>query len=277
MTGSGYIHGFSNEESLRLWNQASILAPMVFAGLPLPVHGSLLEVGCGVGAELAQIARRCPDLCLTGIDLSWANLNASQSFLPGSVARSAQIAQATATSLPFSNHSFDAAITIWMLEHVPDPVAVLSEAVRVLRPGGALLCTEVDNATFGFVPELPAIAKWWDLFCTQQSAGGGDPYVGRKLELIAQNLGCEDIIIEDLAIASSHMDADRRIELLNYLEELLLSGAAALQPAPLTADSSELSVDDSAGLQEEFEAARTDPTIRFDYHAVRLSCRTPRT
>ncbi|MEX0768425.1 MAG: class I SAM-dependent methyltransferase [Microthrixaceae bacterium] len=266
MTGTGYIHGFSNEESQRLWDQASILAPMVFAGLPLPLHGSLLEIGCGVGAELDQIAQRCPELQLTGIDLSWENLDASQSFLSRSAASSAQVAQATATQLPFADHSFDAAITIWMLEHVPDPVAVLSEAVRVLRPGGVLLCTEVDNATFGFVPELPSIALWWDMFCAQQTAGGGNPFVGRQLKFIAEDIGCEDIITEDLAIASSDMDAGRRIELLNYLEVLLLSGAAALQEAAHAMEK----------LRAEFNTARADPTIGFDYHAVRLSCRTQR-
>ncbi|MSX00728.1 MAG: SAM-dependent methyltransferase, partial [Actinobacteria bacterium] len=62
MTGSGYIHGFGEEESRRLWEQAGILAPMVFSELPLPRHGSLLEIGCGVGAQLNQIALRCPDL-----------------------------------------------------------------------------------------------------------------------------------------------------------------------------------------------------------------------
>jgi ubiquinone/menaquinone biosynthesis C-methylase UbiE len=279
VTGSGYIHGFGEEESRRLWEQAEILAPMVFSTLRLPLQGSLLEIGCGVGAQLNQIAQRCPNLQLTGIDLSLANLSAAKKFLSVSAASSAQLLQANAVALPFPDDSFDTAITIWMLEHVSDPLAVLREAVRVVQPGGNLLCTEVDNATFRFAPELTAIQHWWDLFCTQQSAGGGDPFVGQKLRELAQGLGCEQVSTEELALASSEMGPTRRAELLDYLEELLLSGAAALQKDPQVMAQSDRNLGSLeevlSGLKEEFAHAKADPTIGFDYHAVQLTCRTP--
>jgi 2-polyprenyl-3-methyl-5-hydroxy-6-metoxy-1,4-benzoquinol methylase len=45
-------------------------------------------------------------------------------------------------SVPEKNESFDGVILSEVLEHVPDPGRVLSEAVRLLRPGGCLLlCT----------------------------------------------------------------------------------------------------------------------------------------
>ena len=252
---------------------------MVFSELPLPRQRSLLEIGCGVGAQLNQIALRCPDLQLTGIDLSLANLGAAQKFLPASASSSAQVLQANALALPFPDDSFDTALTIWMLEHVRDPVAVLREAVRVIKPGGSLFCTEVDNATFRFVPELTAIQHWWDLFCIQQSAGGGDPFVGQKLRELAQGLGCEDVSTKELALASSEMGPTRRAELLDYLEELLLSGAAALQKDPQVMAQSAGNLGSLeevlSGLKEEFAHAKADPTIAFDYHAVQLTCRTP--
>ena len=47
-----YIHGFSSSEQARLIRQATVLEREVFRGLDFSDAVSLLEVGCGVGAEL---------------------------------------------------------------------------------------------------------------------------------------------------------------------------------------------------------------------------------
>jgi SAM-dependent methyltransferase len=46
-----------------------------------------------------------------------------------------------AAAIPVPNASFDAVLCTEVLEHVPDPVAVVQELARVLRPGGKLLLT----------------------------------------------------------------------------------------------------------------------------------------
>ncbi|HEY4490296.1 MAG TPA: class I SAM-dependent methyltransferase [Candidatus Paceibacterota bacterium] len=48
---------------------------------------------------------------------------------------------ADASSIPLPNESFDTAIMGELLEHVPDPLAVLKEAYRLLKPNGIVLAT----------------------------------------------------------------------------------------------------------------------------------------
>ena len=44
----------------------------------------------------------------------------------------------TATAMPFADHEFDAAWSIWVIEHIPNPEAALSEIRRVVKPGGLI-------------------------------------------------------------------------------------------------------------------------------------------
>jgi SAM-dependent methyltransferase len=81
-----------------------------------------LEIGCGRGAFQDLV----PDY--TGVDLSpTAGGHLRKPFVCSD-----------ATRLPFADHTFDAAWSITVLEHVPDPQAALEEMRRVLKPGGFL-------------------------------------------------------------------------------------------------------------------------------------------
>ena len=55
---------------MRLVRQAEILRPVLLAGLDLAAGERVLEVGCGVGAVLGELAAAEPTLQLTGLDRS---------------------------------------------------------------------------------------------------------------------------------------------------------------------------------------------------------------
>lgn len=101
----------------------------------LPRRGRLLDVGCAAGFFLAE-ARAFYEV--KGVELSdWSSACARERL--GLEVFTGTLQQA---ALPEAN--FDV-VTLWdVIEHVPDPVALLAEAARVLRPGGRLVLSTGD-------------------------------------------------------------------------------------------------------------------------------------
>jgi SAM-dependent methyltransferase len=91
---------------------------------------TLLDVGCGRATLLSELARRMPATKLAGVDVR------DETVGPFDY-RSADIT----AGLPWEAESFDMVTFGEVIEHVPDPDALLGEIWRVLKPGGHLVVT----------------------------------------------------------------------------------------------------------------------------------------
>jgi ubiquinone/menaquinone biosynthesis C-methylase UbiE len=90
----------------------------------------VLEVGCGTGLLLRRIA---------GFAKSARGVDLSPGMLERARARGLDVSEASATSLPFPDASFDVACSFKVLAHVRDIHRALAEMARVVRPGGHVL------------------------------------------------------------------------------------------------------------------------------------------
>jgi SAM-dependent methyltransferase len=108
----------------------------------------VLDVGCGNGFLLVEIAKRLTTGGATGIDLWKAEAGAQTSAiawrnaLAEGVADRIEIRNVDARSMPFDDRSFDVIVSSLMLHHAggsADRDQVVREMLRVLKPGGTLM------------------------------------------------------------------------------------------------------------------------------------------
>ena len=109
-------------------------------------------------------------------------------------------------ALPFADASFDCVTCQTLLIHVPDPRRALAEMLRVLAPGGVLLCVEPDN--FGIWSAASSVADdepiehrveafRFALVCERGrvALGRGNPSLGGRLPRLFAALGVQQIAV----------------------------------------------------------------------------------
>lgn len=120
--------------------------------LALRTSGRVLEVGCGTGAMLRLLVRRgdfTGEAC--GVDQCRSFITAAEQFasIEGAGSRlSFQVGDAH--HLDFADASFDVVIAHTLISHVTEPVKVLSEMARVVRPTGTVVIFDGDYASLTY-------------------------------------------------------------------------------------------------------------------------------
>lgn len=101
--------------------------------LHLPAHASVLEIGCGTGANLQMLSQH-GRLSAMEYDPTARQLADALGICPVQ-------AGGLPDDLPYAAQSFDLVCMLDVLEHIEDDQAALASVLRLLKPGGRLLLT----------------------------------------------------------------------------------------------------------------------------------------
>jgi demethylmenaquinone methyltransferase/2-methoxy-6-polyprenyl-1,4-benzoquinol methylase len=121
----------------------------------LPRGGRLLDIGSGTGGIVSAACRQVPGLTAVAADFSLAMMTTGRSRLPQAAIL---WCGADALALPFADETFDAVTSGYLIRNVVDIGQAFREQVRVVRPGGKVVCLETSPPPAG--PLRPFIIRY---------------------------------------------------------------------------------------------------------------------
>jgi ubiquinone/menaquinone biosynthesis C-methylase UbiE len=212
-----YIHGYSDTEQARLIQQAAYWREkLILKDLDYQAGEKLLEIGCGAGAVLGILGQTFPGLKLAGIDLEQKQIDYAQNYLDHLDLSNADLRVGDATTLPWQDNYFDHLYAIWFLEHLPNPLQVLQEAKRVLKPGGTITVTETDYRTMLVTPESADYRYLIDSLCELLLQAKGNPAMGQSLGTLLLEAGFAQVKNQPFPV--HHVYSLDRQELIGFID-----------------------------------------------------------
>jgi ubiquinone/menaquinone biosynthesis C-methylase UbiE len=151
----------------------------------------LLDVGCGTGRTLHQIATTHPDLRLFGVDLSPYYLLVAREVLTDFP--NVSLVTENGEYLPFLDGCFDIVTSVYLFHELPQAARrrVIAEAYRVLRPGGLLLIKDSIQVT-----DSANLAIFMMKFAEDYHEPYYQDYIQNDLASLLQEIGFEIESIE---------------------------------------------------------------------------------
>ena len=195
MSGNAYVHGYQPRENARLQDQAGTLVDLLHADTAYPAGSTVLEAGCGVGAQTTTLARRSPDARFTSVDVSAESLAEARRRVDAAGLANVEFLQADIFDLPVAAGSFDHVFVCFVLEHLSRPVAALAGLGGLLKPGGTITVIEGDHGSAYFHPDSPAAHAAIQCQIELQRAAGGDALIGRRVYPLMVGAGLAEVSV----------------------------------------------------------------------------------
>jgi SAM-dependent methyltransferase len=176
-----YVHGYHPRENERLQDQAGTLVDLLHFDTAYARGSTVLEVGCGVGAQTITLAQRSPDARFTSIDVSADSIAEARRRADRAGVTNIEFRQADIFALPFDAESFDHVFVCFVLEHLSRPVEALTILESLLKPGGTITVIEGDHGSTYFYPESDAAHAAIQCQVELQRQAGGNALIGRQV------------------------------------------------------------------------------------------------
>ncbi len=175
----------------------------------------VLEIGCGIGIVSQKLASLVgPDGFVIATDINDEQLAIARSLLSQSTLSNLIFQQLSAYELETLNEKFDVVYVRLLLCHLPNPQEIISQASRILKPGGRLLIEDLTgNHTLYSTPHDQGIAILQHFDKLQFEIQQSDDRYFSKLPVLLAEAGLE---INSLERRQPKLDSQRKRKMLSY-------------------------------------------------------------
>lgn len=135
---------------------------------------TLLDVACGPGHLLEQLAEVLPDARLEGLDISDPMLGRATNRLRHLIGQGrVKLHRGSAYDMPIEDSTYDAVVCTDALHSFEQPAELLAEMLRVARPGGAVIVHAWRRDMAAPIWQLAHLQTWWLTRHGSHLGGGG--------------------------------------------------------------------------------------------------------
>jgi len=201
-----YVHGYSDRETQRLQEQSLILEELLHSGTIYPAGSSVLEVGCGVGAQTLILLRRNPGIRLISVDMSAESLQKAREKVEELGHANVEFRHEDILESGLNPGSFDHLFICFVLEHMEQPGQSLKQMLKLLKAGGTITLIEGDHSSAKWNPETKASRAAWNGLVRSQQMLGHDPDIGKRLRDIMSEAGLSRAKVEPRAVNPDQSD-----------------------------------------------------------------------
>lgn len=199
MSSSHYVHGSDDAEQRRLtalnaWINERMLPEMRLIG-----GERIIDFGSGLGQFTRAMAKAAGARhAAVGIERdpnqiaeAMRQARAAHEDRHIDLRQGDVIAEPPLTAAEWS--TFDVAHARFILEHVPDPLALVRNMVRAVRIGGRIMLADDDHEVLRLWPTVPAFDRAWSIYQLTYTAAGNDPIIGRRLVELLHAAGAKPV------------------------------------------------------------------------------------
>ena len=162
----------------------------------LDLHDGLavIDCGCGLGGTIRMIDTLIDDAVLIGINIDERQLSVCRE-VRSTVGNDLQWLAADATAIPLPDAVCDRLLSVEAMFHFPSRADFCAEALRLLRPGGIMVCSDILFAD----PQDTDEAAWLDLVRRDYAPWPDAVLTSAARDALIRSAGFEGVMTSDIS------------------------------------------------------------------------------
>jgi SAM-dependent methyltransferase len=168
-------------------------AERVLSSVDISTGARVVDFGCGTGATIPWFSRQIGEVGeVVGLDASAAQLAVAKQNCDTLGIANVRFVEASAYQSGLPQSYFDVAHCRLLLCHLQNPLDAIREMVSVVRPGGLVICFDLDLGTLYTMPRTACYDEMRDIYVKRREMDGLDKGLWTKLPALFLQSGLID-------------------------------------------------------------------------------------